>query len=180
MVAAVDQAEQQMALERSDTATGATGEVVKVVGDKVFLLREGVWTDTAFDIERMQVVRVGFMSEDYFQLAAARPEWGAYLAVGERVLVVLPGEEGPIAYQVVEQGDGEPIQLPAPQATATPVVRVPSPTFTPTPPVHNQADRVHPMATPVPPARGNFPLCRGAAATMSLALIAALLFARRR
>ncbi len=136
--AAVDQAQRQMALESTGTSTGATGAAVKVAGDKVFLLREGVWTDTTFDAERMRPVRVGFLSEDYFRLISARPEWGAYFAVGERVLVVLAtgvaGEKDPTAYLVVGQGEGEPIPAPpAPppaQATATPTA---TPAATPMP-----------------------------------------------
>jgi Ca-activated chloride channel family protein len=183
--AAVDEAERQMALEGSDTATGATGEVVKVVGDKVFLLREGVWTDTAFDVELMRPVKVGFMSEDYFRLAAARPEWGAYLSVGERVLVVLPGVDGPTAYLVVEQDAGEPIRLPPTRTSVaprqTPVTQTAA----------TQTSIATPTAgtTPLPAATGTVapaPLargagfCRGAAAAVMLALVGVLPFAWRR
>ena len=157
------------------------GEVVKVVGDKVFLLREGVWTDTAFDVERMRPVQVGFMSEDYFSLAAARPEWGAYLAVSERVLVVLPGASGPTAYVVVSQGEKEPLHIPALQPTATPsATETPisestprsSPTLSPT--ARSQA------VAPAPSARGTTPFCRGAVAATLLALIAVFPFVGRR
>jgi Ca-activated chloride channel family protein len=185
--AAVDQAESQMALESAGTATGATGTAVKVVRDKVFLLREGVWTDTAFDAERMQPLKVGFLSEDYFRLIAARPEWGAFLSIGERVLVVLPTGatgEGLTAYQVVGQGEGEPIPipgplpvqvvLPAPQATATPAATsTPEAEVTRSPTSTGQALATR-TTTPPLPARGKS-LCPGAvAATLLLALIGAV------
>jgi Ca-activated chloride channel family protein len=171
--AAVDEAECRTALERSDIAAGATGEVVKVVGSKVFLLREGVWTDTAFDVDRMSVVKVGFMSEDYFRLAAAWPEWGAYLSVGERVLVVLPGAGDPTAYMVVDQGAGETIRVPELQQMATPAV-----TATPT----TEAPPPSPVPSPTAsaPAGGRSAYCRGAATAMLLALIAMFRFIWRR
>jgi Ca-activated chloride channel family protein len=117
--AAVDEAEKKGALERSDTATGATGDVVKIVGDKAFLLRDGVWIDTTYDAERMTPLKVGYLSDDYFRLITARPEWGAYLSIGERVLVVLDDGGGRTAYVVVGEGEGEPIDIPAPRATVT-------------------------------------------------------------
>jgi hypothetical protein len=130
-----------------------------------------VWTDTAFDAEQMRPLKVGFMSEDYFRLAAARPEWGAYLAVGERVLVVLPGADGPTAYLVVEPGDGEAIQLPAtPTAQPTPAVAAAA---TPTPGASL-------TATPPPPARRSAGLCRGAAVAVMLSLVGMLPYAWRR
>lgn len=155
--AAVDEAQEQMSLEGSGTATGATGDVVKVVHDKAFILRDGTWVDTTFDADRMAPQKVGFMSDDYFSLVGARPEWGTYLSVGERVLVVLEGR----AYQIVAEGEGETIQVPNPAPTATPT-REP-PTATPRPG----------SAPAVPPeARGG--LCGG---TLGAALLAMLLMA---
>lgn len=96
---------------------------VKHVGDKTFVLHEGMWTDTTFDPDQMTPVSVSFGSDDYFALIAARPEWGRYFALGDRVIVVLEGT----AYQVRE-GEAPPIELPAPKETPTPV-----PTLTPAP-----------------------------------------------
>ncbi|MBN1937748.1 MAG: VWA domain-containing protein [Anaerolineae bacterium] len=133
--AAVDDAEAQRALEESDVGSGATGGAVKVVGGKAFLLRDGVWIDTTFDADRMTPLRVPFMSEDYFALARARPEWGNYFAIAARVLVVLQDSTGQqVAYEVVLEGDGDKINLPAPAATSTPVTQpVEAPAATPTP-----------------------------------------------
>jgi hypothetical protein len=164
-------------LERSDTATGATGEGIKVVGGKVFLLREGVWTDTAFDVERMRPVKVGFMSEDYFRLAAARPEWGAYLSVGERVLVVLSVADGHTAYLVVGQDEGEPIQALVPQPTPLPDTPAAMPSASETPTIQAQPSATRTQrAVSSPLTRGRVVLFLGAATAILLASIAVLFF----
>lgn len=95
----------------SGGATDAYGNAVspvRYVGDKTFILRDGAWTDTTFDPDKMVPVAVSFGSDDYFALVAARPEWGRYFAVGERVVVVLEGA----AYEVRE-GSAPPLNLPA-------------------------------------------------------------------
>ncbi|MCL7455212.1 MAG: hypothetical protein M8467_19425, partial [Anaerolineae bacterium] len=89
---------------------------VRYVGDKTFVLHEGVWTDTTFDPDKMKAMPVGFGSEDYFALLAARPEWGRYLALGDHIIVVLDGT----AYEIRE-GEAPPLELPeAVPATAAP------------------------------------------------------------
>jgi Ca-activated chloride channel family protein len=80
---------------------------VKYVGDKTFILHEGVWTDTMFDPDRMEPQPVSFGGDDYFDLVAARPEWGRYFALGDHVVVVLDGT----AYEVRE-GDAPPVDVP--------------------------------------------------------------------
>jgi len=110
--------------------------VVRYAGDKTFFLRDGVWTDSLFDPERMTPVRVQFGSDDYFDLLAARPEWAPYLAVGNRVIFVAEGT----ACEVVEEETGPvavpPTRAPAPTATPpsggpAPASPVPSPTPAP-------------------------------------------------
>ncbi len=82
---------------------------IKYAGDKTFIMHNGVWTDTAFDADKMQTVPVSFGSDDYFALVAARPEWGRYFAVGDHVVVVVDD----IAYEVRE-GDAPALELPEP------------------------------------------------------------------
>jgi Ca-activated chloride channel family protein len=164
--AAVDRAQSQIALEDSGKATGATGQVVKVIDSKTFLLRDGMWIDTTFDPDRMTPLKVGFLSDDYFALVGARPEWAKYLAAGERVLVVLDGQ----AYQVVAEGDGERIELPTPMPTSTrQVVRV-------TPGVR-ETPTVRPATAPIEVERPG--LCAGALGAMLLPLLAAAWVMRR-
>jgi Ca-activated chloride channel family protein len=116
-----------------DLGGGATDEYgyeispIKYVGDKTFVLNDGVWTDTAFDPDRMVPVPVSFGSEDYFALVATHPEWGRYFALGDHVIVVLDGT----AYEVRE-GEAPPVEVPSESApaddgTATPVPEEVSP-----------------------------------------------------
>ncbi len=86
---------------------------VKYVGDKTFVLHNGIWTDTGFDPDKLEPVPVSFGSDDYFALIAARPEWGRYFALGDHVIVVLEGT----AYEVRE-GEAPPVKVPPAQATS--------------------------------------------------------------
>jgi len=110
---AAERAEKEGGLYDSDSVGGGevlpeeAAQVVRLVGSKTFLLQDGVWTDTAFDPSKMTTVKVGFGSDEYFDLLAARPEWGAYFALGERVILVAEG----VAYEVVE-GEGGPVEIP--------------------------------------------------------------------
>jgi len=93
--AAVKDSEARQGLWRSERA--AESQVVKQVEDKVFILREGIWTDTTYEGQDRK--KVGFASDDYFRLLSTHPEWGPYFSVGEKVIVVLDG----IAYEVTEE-----------------------------------------------------------------------------
>jgi Ca-activated chloride channel family protein len=75
-------------------------ETVRVVGSRVFVSAGGAWIDTAFDPEQMKTVKVAFLSDDYFALAASRPELAAAFGLGERVIALADG----VAYEVVEAG----------------------------------------------------------------------------
>ena len=125
---AVAEAEAQADMRGAESAGGGmmpheAAQVVRLVGSKTFVLQDGVWSDTTFDPSRMSTSQVGFGSAGYFDLLAARPEWGAYFALGERVIFVAEGT----AYEVVE-GEAAPVQVPPTveppqpgQPTATPV-----------------------------------------------------------
>lgn len=95
-----------LSLEQVNAETGESVPVVQHVGEKTFLLQDGVWTDTTFDAETMSAQQVGFGTETYFELLAARPQWGDYLALGERVIFVAEGE----VYEVVS-GEGEAVEI---------------------------------------------------------------------
>ena len=99
---AVEKSVVQESLRGADTVVAPTVAEVKHVGEKAFVLHEGVWTDTLYELDRMETVKVGFGTESYFGLLAARPEWGKYFALGQHVIVVLEGK----AYEVTE-GDYE-------------------------------------------------------------------------
>jgi len=162
---AVEKAAEEGEMQRAESAGGGmmpqeAAQVVRLVGSKTFVLQNGVWTDTAFDPSRMTTTPVGFGSDAYFALLAARPEWGAYFALGERVIFVAEGT----AYEVVE-GEAGPVEIP--------------PTPTPEPAQPDQ-----PTATPVPsgettPPASSGGLCTGAAAMGLVALAVAALWQRK-
>ncbi|HLV36527.1 MAG TPA: VIT domain-containing protein [Spirillospora sp.] len=72
---------------------------IRSVGGKTFILQNGVWTDTTFEPDTMETVKIEFLSDAYFDLLAEQPELGAYFALGERVIVVVDGT----AYEVVHE-----------------------------------------------------------------------------
>jgi len=110
---AAERAEDEGELEAVDSVGGGealpeeAAQIVRLVSSKTFLLQDGVWIDTTFDPSRMETVKVGFGTEEYFDLLTARPEWGAYFALGSRVILVAEGT----AYEIVEDGGG-PVEIP--------------------------------------------------------------------
>ena len=166
---AVEMAEEEAGMRGAESAGGGmmpqeAAQVVRYVGSKTFVLQDGVWTDTAFNPSRMSTSQVGFGSEAYFDLLAARPEWGQYLALGERVIFVADGA----AYEVVE-GEGGVVQVP--------------PTHTPEPVRPDQPDQ--PTATPVASGETSTTgsgggLCTGAAVMGLVALAVTALWQRMR
>lgn len=97
---AVVKSQAAQALKDASAAPYGGDDVVKHVGDKAFILREGVWTDTTFDPSKMTTTKIKFGSDEYFALLAQHPEWGKYVAVGERVIFVVNG----VAYEITARG----------------------------------------------------------------------------
>jgi len=148
-------------------------EVMKYAGSKTFVLRDGVWMDTAYDPSAMDPVQVGFLSDDYFELAAAVPALGDYFALGQRVIAVYDGT----AYQVVE-GPGESVVIPAETATEVPIPDQPA---DPTQVAATPDATPEPAATkPVTPKDGPNNLCLGAMALPMLLGLAGVVVAGRR
>ena len=62
---------------------------VRSIGTKTFFLREGTWTDSEFDSDKMkEIVKSKFMSDAYFKLLEDQPELAKYFALGESLVVV--------------------------------------------------------------------------------------------
>jgi Ca-activated chloride channel family protein len=99
--AAVQNSIAQEAMRKADAVAEPQSERVKTVGPKAFVLRDGVWVDTTYDAATMTPQWVAFASERYFALLRAHPDWGRYLAVGERVILVWEGR----AYAFDETGE---------------------------------------------------------------------------
>jgi Ca-activated chloride channel family protein len=126
----------------SGGATEATS-MVMAVGDKAFVLKDGIWTDTTFDPTRMTTTQLPFPSDLFLEFLGDHPEAGKYFALGERVIVVLDG----LAYETIP-GDVSEISGEAqPGAGATPAPSVEAALgLTPTPaapPPPDNAPRLH-------------------------------------
>jgi Ca-activated chloride channel family protein len=103
--AAVDQAQEVQAMvdaavvapaPRATFVTGAgetvsAADVLRYAGNRAFVLRDGAWTDTAFNASTMTAVEIPFASDAYFDLLAEHPDLGAALALGRNVIVVAGG-----------------------------------------------------------------------------------------
>ncbi len=104
--AAVQKAIEQNALAGAEmaapmpliTATEADGQggaastsSVAAVGDKAFVLKNGVWTDTTFDSTTMTTTPLPFASDKFMEFFNQHPEMGKYFALGPQVIVVLDG-----------------------------------------------------------------------------------------
>lgn len=94
----------------------ATGGQIKYVDTKTFILKNGIWTDTGWT-GNGEIVKVPFNGDDYYKLLSAKPEWGKFFSVGEKVLVVLDGK----AYQVIEAGAASSGNLNITPVATTPV-----------------------------------------------------------
>jgi Ca-activated chloride channel family protein len=107
---AVERAVAEKGLAASDQAEAPAAAQVKQVVDKTFLLQDGSWVDTIFDSNKMRAEPVGFGSDRYFRLLVQYPEMGRYLALGDRVTVVLDGT----AYAISPAGAAPASSTPAP------------------------------------------------------------------
>jgi len=106
---------------QAEAVTGSGSAMAKVVGDKTFVRRDDAWIDSRYQ-EGMDVTKIGFGSDNYYQLLAQRPDWGAYFALGEHVIFLADGQ----AYEVSE-GDYPPVEAPANPDVPDPVGPNPEP-----------------------------------------------------
>jgi Ca-activated chloride channel family protein len=177
---AVEAADEEAEMREAEAAGGGmmpeeAQEIVRLVGSKTFKRQDGVWTDTAFDPSRMSTTPVGFGSDEYFDLLAGRPEWGPYLALGERVIFVAEGT----AYEVVPVDVG-PVDVPAAptlEPTTPPDPGDPTPAPQPT---HPDLPTATPVSEDKPSTESGGGLCAGAAVMGLFALVATILWQWRR
>jgi Ca-activated chloride channel family protein len=107
---AVERSVVEKALAGSDQAAAPSAVQLKQVADKTFLLQDGTWVDTTFDSSKLRAEQVVFGSERYFSLLTQHPEIGRYLALGDRVTIVLAGT----VYAIGPAGDALPPSTSAP------------------------------------------------------------------
>ena len=169
--AAVEKAAEQGALSVADAPAAPaqeSGQMVRIVRARTFVNQDGIWIDTAFDAERMETVKVAFLSKDYFALANASPEIAAGFALGSRVIALADG----VAYEVVAAETSLPaIDIPP---TPTPEQDLPAQPPTPTQEIALQ--------TPVseePSSKGNF-TCLGGLLPLALLPLFGWVIVKRR
>ena len=112
---AVERSSDQAAMEGADSVSGppaSAAEQVRVLGSRTYINLDGVWTDTAYDPGTMETLKVPFLSDDYFDLAAARPELAAAFSLGTRVIAFSGGE---VFEVVAEDQPGDPVDVEPPQ-----------------------------------------------------------------
>lgn len=68
---------------------------MKTAGDKTFVNKDGIWQDTGW-IKDMKILKIKAYSDEYFKLMRDYPEAGRFLAIGDRLLVVI----GNVAYRI--------------------------------------------------------------------------------
>jgi Ca-activated chloride channel family protein len=160
---AVERAAVEKELKASEQAAGSTIQQIRQVGDKTFVSQNGAWLDTVFDASKMRAEPIAFGSARYFQLLSQHPEIGPYLALGDRVTVVLGG----VAYAIGSEGQAaaQPSPPTATGVPSAPAAATAPPTLVP-PPGQTVASPA-PAATSLPPAPAGSgqalpPLCPGA------------------
>lgn len=79
--------------------TGRANEPIKQVNDRTFVLRDGIWTDTLYTSDKMKLVPVVFLSDDYFKLLEQNPQIKDFLAIGNHLVIVI----GNTAYEIKPQ-----------------------------------------------------------------------------
>ena len=73
-------------------------EGVRIVEDRTYFLRDGVWADSTYDGE--ETIDVAIYSAAYFRLLEIVPWIGPHLAIGERALIRV----GDVFVQIAEEG----------------------------------------------------------------------------
>ena len=105
----------QSVLREAKVVVEPETEQVRNIGNKAFVLRNGIWTDTTYDASRMVAEQVAFGSSRYYALLHAHEEWGRYLALGQRVILVWEGkayhideQSGPVTSDILDPTPAEP------------------------------------------------------------------------
>jgi len=174
---AVDRAVVESQLKASEQAAAPAVQQLRQVGDKTFLFSQNAWLDTAFDASKMQAEAIVFGSDRYFQLLGQSPEIGRYLALGDRVTVMLNGKAYAIGGegQASAQPAAQPDRAASPSATLAQAATPLTPRPTPIPQLQIEGTpvvAVQPSGTPVTNGQAAPPVC---ASTGMIGLVGLLL-----
>lgn len=117
---AVRKSSDQSALTNSQNfqePVAESADLVRMIGSRTFVFNKGIWIDTAFDPEKMETIKVVFLSDNYFDLVASYPELGPAFALGQRVIAFSGGS----VYEVVPLVDQSELKSIIPVPTKIPV-----------------------------------------------------------
>lgn len=90
---------------------GAAADQLRTAGDKTFVLRGGVWTDTAYQGGELTHLKVG--SDRYLEAARKRPDLARYFAAGTPLIVA----DGAVNWGIdIEGGTESAAEIPEPPA----------------------------------------------------------------
>jgi Ca-activated chloride channel family protein len=134
---AADQGAMAQAEAPAETSQESAG-VVRIVGARTFVFSGGKWVDTAYDPQKMQSLKVKFLSDEYFDLLAEHPDLADAFALGQQVIAFSEG----VAYE----------STPADSQVGNGSTMPDSSQSTPTP-----ASGIAPEATPVSASREDSP-----------------------
>jgi Ca-activated chloride channel family protein len=70
---------------------GSGGSAVRVVGNRTFLLQNGVWIETTFDPSTTTTTKLQFAGDDYFKLLDLYPDLAAAFSLGNHVIALSHG-----------------------------------------------------------------------------------------
>jgi hypothetical protein len=68
-----------------------SGAAVRVVGNRTFLLQNGVWIETTFDPSTMTTTKLQFAGDDYFKLLDLYPDLAEAFSLGDHVIALSHG-----------------------------------------------------------------------------------------
>jgi Ca-activated chloride channel family protein len=101
---AVDEAQAAGGMAQTDKAAAppAAGEdtdgdgrpdtgAVRIVGNRTFLLQNGVWIETTFDPSTMTTIKLQFAADDYFKLLDLYPDLAGAFSLGDHVIALSHG-----------------------------------------------------------------------------------------
>lgn len=90
-------AENEMKQSSNNVTLDEYVETLRTVGNKTFLLKDGVWVDTEFKPDlRLPVAKLKFGSDEFFSLISNEPQLSEFFAIGRKVVLVYKGK----VYQV--------------------------------------------------------------------------------
>ncbi len=106
---AVQRASGEKEIQSAETVSGlneAEAGWIRYASARTFRRVEDTWVDTQVDPSTADMLRVPFLSADYFELSASSPETAAALALGEKVILRV----GDTVYQIVDsESPGDPL-----------------------------------------------------------------------